>query len=65
MIACEIITAGAMYDEKDTAGGKLLRRTGHFRRNVTIFAGELSKAGRQLPLARANGISSCIPAIFN
>jgi hypothetical protein len=64
LIAREVITAGAMYDEKDTRRRKLLRRTERFCRNVTIFAGRLSKPGRQLPLARASGTSSCVPTIF-
>jgi hypothetical protein len=63
--AREIIAVRAMYDEKDTGRRKLLQRTGSFCRNVTIFAGRLSKAGRQLLLTRANGASRRIPAIFN
>jgi hypothetical protein len=58
------ISARAMYDEKDTRRRKLLRCTGRFCRNVTIFAGRLSKAGRQLPLARASGASRRVSAIF-
>jgi len=62
--AHDITTADAMYDEKDTPREKLLRWTERFCRNVTIFAGRLSKARRQLTLPRANGASSRIPAIF-
>jgi hypothetical protein len=53
------------YDQKDTGDRKLLRRTEHFRRNVTIFAGDLSKACRQLMRMRADGIARAIAAIFS
>jgi hypothetical protein len=53
------------YDEKDTGFGKRLQRTARFCRNVTCFAGRLSKTGRQMMLMRASGIASLIPAIFN
>jgi hypothetical protein len=62
--AREVISVRAMYDEKDTRRRKLLRCTERFCRNVTIFAGRLSKAGRQLPLARASGASRRVSAIF-
>jgi hypothetical protein len=53
-----------MYDEKDTRWWKLLRRTERFCRNVTIFAGRLSKAGRQLLITSASGVSTRVSAIF-
>jgi hypothetical protein len=59
------ISARAMYDEKDTRRRKLLRCTERFCRNVTIFAGRLSKRDRQLLLTRASGTASRISAIFN
>jgi hypothetical protein len=55
----------ASYDEKDTRFGKLLQRTARFCRNVTVFAGRLSKARRQMTLACANGTTSFVSAIFN
>jgi hypothetical protein len=59
-------TAGrASYDEKDTRFGKLLQCTARFCRNVTVFAGRLSKADRQMALTCAIGTTSFVSAIFN
>jgi hypothetical protein len=55
----------ASYDEKDTRFGKPLQCTGRFCRNVTVFAGRLSKALRQMAVACANGAIFSISAIFN
>jgi hypothetical protein len=60
----EDVSACASYDEKDTALEKLLRRTAYSCRNVTIFAGHLSKATGQLMLTHANGVARFVLAIF-
>jgi hypothetical protein len=52
------------YDEKDTGFGKRLQRTARFCRNVTVFAGHLSKARRQMMFPRASGVAISLPTIF-
>jgi hypothetical protein len=52
------------YDEKVTRFRKLLQRKGHFSRNVTDFAGQLSKPDRHLMLMRASGERSAIADIL-
>jgi hypothetical protein len=51
--------------KKTHVSEKLLQRTARFCRNVTFFAGDLSKTGRQLTLLYAIGVTSSIPTIFN
>jgi hypothetical protein len=53
--AAPLSWACASYDGKDTRFGKSLQRTVRFDRNVTVFAGRLSKARGQLMLACASG----------
>jgi hypothetical protein len=63
--AARVTAVRASYDEKDTRFGKLLQRTARFCRNVTVFAGRLSKARRQMTLTCANRAALSVSAIFN
>jgi hypothetical protein len=53
-----------MYDGKDTRRGKLVQRTVRFCRNVTVFAGRLSKTAGHLMLKHAIGVKTALPAIL-
>jgi hypothetical protein len=53
-----------MYDGKDTRRGKQMHRNLCFCRNVTIFAGHLSKSVGQLMLMNASDVKRALLAIL-
>jgi hypothetical protein len=53
-----------MYDGKDTRRGKQVQCTLSFCRNVTIFAGHLSKSAGQLMLMNASDVKRALLVIL-